>query len=152
MNENFKKFIFYIILIVAPFVLLLVAEFILNQITERFEPLITNNKNQSLYLNQKYFNDFFLYQLPEFYTTSASNRAIHLEKKDRVRIFCLGGSTTAGYPYNTFPQFNCPASFPNYLRAILQYNKKIPDLEILNAGCNALNSYNILQEITVFPY
>jgi len=144
-KEKFKTFVFYIILIVTPFVLWLTVEFALNQITDRFEPLKTNKENQSLYLNQDYFNDFFLYQLPAFYTTSTANRAIHLEKKDRVRIFCLGGSTTAGYPYNTFPQFNCPASFPNYLRAILQYNKNIPDLEILNAGCNALNSYNILQ-------
>lgn len=145
MKEKFKKFVFYIILVVTPFLLWLAIEFALNQITQRFEPLKTNKENQSLYLNQDYFNDFFLYQLPAFYTTSISNRAIHLEKKDRVRIFCLGGSTTAGYPYNTFPQFNCPASFPNYLRAILQYNKNIPDIEILNAGCNALNSYNILQ-------
>jgi len=144
-NEKFKRFVFIIVLIVAPFILWLGIEFLLNQITERFEPLKTNKNNQTLYLNQDYFDDFFLYQLPTFLTTSASNRAIHLEKKERIRIFCLGGSTTAGYPYNTLPQYNCHASFPNYLRAILQYNKNMPDLEILNAGCNALNSFNILQ-------
>ena len=145
MNEKFKKSIFIIVLIITPFVLWLGVEFLLNQITDRFEPLKVNKQNKSLYLNQDYFNDFFLYHLPTFLTTSASNRAIHLEKKDRIRIFCLGGSTTAGYPYNTFPQYKCPASFPNYLRAILQYNKNIPELDVLNVGCNALNSFNILQ-------
>jgi len=144
-SKKFRHFIYYIILVLAPFILWLTLEFALNKLTQRFEPLKTDKEKQSLYLNQDYFNDFFIYNLPAFYTTSTSNRAIHLEKNDRFRIFCLGGSTTAGYPYNTFPQFSCPSSFPNYLRAILQYNKNIPDLEILNAGCNALNSYNILQ-------
>lgn len=145
MKKILKKIIIYALLVVAPFLIWLGIEYLLNSITERFEPLKTNKKKQSLYLNQDYFNDFFLYRLPIFLTTSASNRAIHLEKKNRVRIFVLGESTAAGYPYNTFPHFKCPASFPNYLRAILQYNKNIPDLEILNAGCNALNSFNVLQ-------
>jgi len=60
-KEKFKTFVFYIILIVTPFVLWLTVEFALNQITDRFEPLKTNKENQSLYLNQDYFNDFFLY-------------------------------------------------------------------------------------------
>jgi len=140
-----KKVFSYAALIIAPFVIWLIVELVLNQITHRFEPLKVSKEKQSLYLNQQYFNDFFLYQLPRFYTTSASNRAIHLNKKNRVRIFCLGGSTTAGYPYNTFPDFKCHASFPNYLRAILQYNKNMPEIEVLNAGCNALNSFNLLQ-------
>lgn len=145
MKQKIKRFTFYIILVFSPFLIWLFTEYVLNKITERFEPLKTNRKTKSLYLNQDYFNDFFIYELPAFYTTSSANRAIHLQKNNRVRIFCLGASTTAGYPYNTFPQFKCPASFPNYLRAILQYNDTIPDLEILNAGCNALDCFSVLQ-------
>ena len=120
-------------------------EFIANSITHRFDPLKIDRKKQTLYLNQDYFTDFFLYDLENYLNTSISNRAIHLKKKGRFRIITFGGSTTAGYPYNTLPQYKCPASFPNYLRAILQYNKKLPEIEMLNLGSNAFNSLSVLE-------
>ena len=145
LNNRYKKVVFYVLAIVTPFVTWLLLEFLANSITHRFDPLKVDKQKKSLYLNQDYFTDFFLYELEHFWNTSASNRAIHLEKKNRIRIFTLGGSTTAGYPYNTLPEYNCPASFPNYLRAILQYNKDLPEIEILNAASNAFNSLSILK-------
>jgi lysophospholipase L1-like esterase len=145
MRKLLKKSIFYGILVIVPIFIWLGLECIANKITHRFDPLIADKEKNSLHLNQEYFNDFFLYELPVFNTTSASNRAIHMQKENRFRILCLGESTTAGYPYNTFPHYNCPSSFANYLRAILQYNREVPELEILNAGCNALNSQNVCQ-------
>lgn len=144
-SNRYKKVTFYSIAIVVPFFLWLVLEFFVNSITHRFDPLKVDRKRKTLYLNQDYFTDFFLYELEHFVNTSISNRAIHLEKKNRFRIFCLGGSTTAGYPYNTLPQYNCPASFPNYLRAILQYNSNLPEIEMLNLGSNAFNSMSVLK-------
>ena len=129
---------------ILPIFIWLSLEMVLNSFTHRFDPLLKDGKKKTLHLNQKYFNDFFLYNLPVFQTTSTVNRAIHAEKGKRFRIFTLGGSTTAGYPYNTFPDFKCPASFPNYLRAVLSYNPQIPEVEILNAGCNALSSLEVL--------
>jgi lysophospholipase L1-like esterase len=141
--NTYRKIIFYVSLIVIPFVLWLSLEFILNKITHRFDPLKNDSKKGTLFLNQQYFDDFFLYELPIFNTTSTVNRAVY-EKKEKLRIFTFGGSTTAGYPYNTSPDFQCPASFSNYLRAILGFNKHIPEVEILNFGCNALSSMNVL--------
>ncbi len=131
------------LLFIIPLVLWISVEFVANKFTGRFDPLKKDVKKDTFYLNQKYFDDFFLYELPIFNTTSSVNRAV-FEKKEKFRIFTFGGSTTAGYPYNTFPNFQCPASFPNYLRAILGFNKHIPDVEILNVGCNALSSMNVL--------
>jgi lysophospholipase L1-like esterase len=75
-----------------------------------------------------------------------ANQAVLRKKGSALRIVCLGGSTTAGYPYNTAPAFGSGASFPNYLRLILQYNHPdMPDIQMLNMGCNALNSLNIRQ-------
>jgi len=143
--NRYKKIVFYVVAIVIPFVIWVLLEFFANSITHRFDPLKVDSKRKTLYLNQDYFTDFFLYQLDHFFNTSVSNRAIHLEKKNRFRIFCLGGSTTAGYPYNTLPEYNCPASFPNYLRAILQYNSNLPEIEMLNLGSNAFNSMSVLK-------
>ena len=140
-----KKIVFYLILLIGPFTSWIALEILAYQFSDRFNPLRVDHQKKTLSINQDYFNDYFLYRLPVFYTTSASNRAIHLEKKNRFRIFCLGESTTAGYPYNTFPQYHCPVSYPNYLRAILQYNKNMPEIEVLNAGCDALNSLSVQQ-------
>lgn len=141
----YKRFVFYVIAIVTPFLAWLFIEYLANSVTHRFDPLKIDRKKKTLYLNQDYFNDFFIAEQEHFFNTSSSNRALHLEKKNRFRIFCLGGSTTAGYPYNTLPEYNCPASFPNYLRAILQYNRNLPEIEMLNLGSNAFNSLSILK-------
>lgn len=142
--NHIKKVVFYTILFVLPILVWLLLESAANYATHRFEPLQPDRHKGTLYINQSYFNDFFLFQKSDFFPTSATNRAIHAQKGGRFRIFVIGESTPAGYPYNTFPQFQCPTSFPNYLRAILQYNKNLPDIELLNASCNALNSLNIV--------
>lgn len=144
-NSKYKKAIFFLVAAIMPFVLWLTFEFVANSITHRFDPLKIDRKKQTLYLNQSYFNDFYLFNLEQFFNTSISNRAVHLNKKDRFRILTLGGSTTAGYPYNTLPLYECPASFPNYLRAILQYNRNLPEIEMLNLGANAFNSLSVLK-------
>lgn len=143
-KKKVKNILFNGLLILAPILLWLGVEFVANRITHRFDPLLVDRDKGTLYINQEYFDDFFLYDLDEFLTTSSSNRAIRLQKGNRFRIFCYGGSTTAGYPYNTFPAFECPSSFPNYLRAILQYNPAVGNIEMLNLGCNALNSLHVL--------
>ncbi|MCI0514898.1 GDSL-type esterase/lipase family protein [candidate division KSB1 bacterium] len=141
----YKRIVFYTILIALPVVIWLAIEYLANSITHRFDPLKVDHQKKSLYINQDYFNDFFLYDIERVFNTSASNRVLHLEKGNRFRIFCFGGSTTAGYPYNTLPEYNCPASFPNYLRGILQYNRNLPEIEILNVGSNAFNSLSVLK-------
>ncbi len=55
------------------------------------------------------------------------------------RIFCLGGSTTAGWPY----QYN--AGFPSQLQARLSLLFPEKNFEVINAGISAINSFSVLE-------
>lgn len=54
------------------------------------------------------------------------------------RIFCLGGSTTAGFP------FDCQVSFPQQLRYALRQAYPEREFEVINLGISAINSYSVL--------
>ena len=54
------------------------------------------------------------------------------------RIFCLGGSTTAGWPY----QHN--AGFPSQLQVRLSHLFPDRQFEVINLGISAINSYSVL--------
>jgi len=89
-----------------------------------------------LAINQEIGRRFF----PTVGVAPASSRtdAILKEKpKDSYRVFALGGSTTAGYPY----LFN--ASFPSILRGILQEAAPSKTIEIANLGMSAVPSYAV---------
>jgi len=55
-----------------------------------------------------------------------------------IRIFALGGSTTAGFPY---PR---SAAFPGFLDALLRDIHPDRRFEVINCGLTALNSYAVL--------
>jgi lysophospholipase L1-like esterase len=57
---------------------------------------------------------------------------------ETFRIFCLGGSTTAGWPY----QHN--AGFPSQLQARLEQLFPQRNFEVINVGISAINSYAVL--------
>jgi tetratricopeptide (TPR) repeat protein len=54
------------------------------------------------------------------------------------RIFCLGGSTTVGYPYNYV------GSFSTFLRDKLNSTFPEKKLEVINLGMTATNSYTVV--------
>lgn len=58
--------------------------------------------------------------------------------QNTIRIFCLGGSTTAGFPY----QYN--ATFPSLLNDRLESLFPQKKFEIINFGISAINSYSVL--------
>jgi tetratricopeptide (TPR) repeat protein len=69
----------------------------------------------------------------------ARGEAFSLTKSSKTfRIFCLGGSTTAGWPY----QHN--AGFPSQLQARLSLLFPERDFEVINVGVSAINSYSVL--------
>lgn len=61
------------------------------------------------------------------------------------RIFCLGGSTVVGYPY----WHN--ASFSSFLRERLRRIFPGRDIEVLNLGMTAVNSYTVLDLVRELP-
>ena len=60
------------------------------------------------------------------------------KEENSFRIFVLGESSAAGYPYHT------SASFSKYLRKALQYAYPDTPLEVVNIGMSAISSYTIL--------
>ncbi len=60
------------------------------------------------------------------------------KRPNGLRIFCLGGSTTAGFPYT----YN--ATFPSLLQDRLEALFPDRDVEVVNVGISAINSYSVL--------
>lgn len=61
------------------------------------------------------------------------------EKSPQIyRIFCLGGSTTAGFP------FDGQVPFPQQLRYLLSETYPEKRFEVINLGITAVNSYTVL--------
>ena len=54
------------------------------------------------------------------------------------RIFCLGESTTAGFP------FDCQVPFPKQLAHLLRNTYPDYQFEIINAGISAVNSFTVI--------
>ncbi len=83
-------------------------------------------------IGQRYFF------LPEAKTPEASEEVFDLVKKpNTVRIFCLGESTTAGFPY----EIN--ATFPFQLQHRLREALTESGAEVINLGIAAVNSHTV---------
>ncbi|MGH7490989.1 MAG: hypothetical protein ACREOO_01205 [bacterium] len=63
--------------------------------------------------------------------------ARHKDEKT-FRIFCLGESTTAGFP------FDCQVPFPAQLRCVLTQAYPEYHFEVINSGISAINSFTVL--------
>lgn len=60
-----------------------------------------------------------------------------VKKENAIRIFVLGGSSAAGWP------FNSNASFPREIKRRLQILFPENEIEVINMGVSAINSYSI---------
>ncbi len=131
-----KRVFFFASLIFIP-----VIFFILFEITLRFMGLGTgyalfHRSKQFLVINPDYPQLFFgrfnaaAPQLPE-------QKFLAQKDSQTVRIVCLGGSTTAGFP------FEVNINFPFFLQCFLQ--KQFPEKhwQVINLGISAVNSHAI---------
>jgi len=95
------------------------------------------NGTNYCYINKKVAKRFFSFQ-----DISIPDARIAVFKKEKsantYRIFCLGGSTTAGFPY----EFN--GTFPSLLKDRLDILFPTKDIEVINVGISAINSYSVL--------
>jgi tetratricopeptide (TPR) repeat protein len=135
-----KKIIFIFITFLVPFVIVGLLELFLRvfdygQDISLFTKTKIHNKEYHVLnplIGARYFStgniipiqstDYFLVPKP----------------KGTFRIFCLGGSTAAGYPY----WYN--ASFASFLRYRLQKIFPEKKIEIINLGMTAINSFIVL--------
>ncbi|MAQ87134.1 MAG: hypothetical protein CMG23_02865, partial [Candidatus Marinimicrobia bacterium] len=137
-----KKISFRVFLVIIPFLFFISIELFL-RLFDLFNPqsLFFENKNNDFIqvnsnIGQKYFNSKKV-PVPNMYPQKFSA----IKSKNTFRIFCLGGSTTAGFPY----EMNVP--FPQQLKFILEDNFPEKKIEIINLGLSAINSFTILDWI-----
>jgi tetratricopeptide (TPR) repeat protein len=80
----------------------------------------------------RYFNDI------NFSASISPDYFLAKKSPGSFRVFCLGGSTTVGYPY----WYN--ASFSSFLRERLKNTFPNRSIEVINAGMTATNSFTVL--------
>lgn len=146
MKKQIKKYPFYfwILLFLIPVFLLIGAEFLLRVLNfgNDLELLTeTSIQHQKYYMinsrvAQRYFSGSDIV-IPE------ARNDIFLKQKppETFRIFCLGGSTTAGWPF----LYN--GTFPSLIKDRLQENFPARHFEVVNFGISAVNSYSVLDII-----
>jgi len=146
-NTLFKKqgrgrhFLFAVVLVILPLFILLVLELFLR--------IANYGGDLSLVLTRKIDGHKF-YQInkhvarryfpgDELTVPDARDAVFEYKKSAKTfRIFCLGGSTTAGFPY----QYN--ATFPSLLYDRLHLLFPQKNFEVINVGISAINSFSVL--------
>jgi tetratricopeptide (TPR) repeat protein len=137
----FKKILFYFILFLLPFIIFMVAKILFRVAGVGNDyPLV---KQQSIYslkrniINRDIAKRYFSIEGRALPKPDAGSFEIN-KSANTYRVMCLGGSTTAGYPYGV------NATFPFQLKARLQKIWPDRNIEVVNAGITAVNSYTVL--------
>lgn len=135
-----RKRIFSFITLLIPIVFFVVLELILRLLNYGPELALFKNEivnGNSYYImnpsvKNRYFNRFYFDPTtsPEYFPAS--------KPANTFRIFCLGGSTTVGYPF----WYN--GAFTSFLRDRLEAIFPDRSLEIVNVGMTATNSFTVL--------
>jgi tetratricopeptide (TPR) repeat protein len=139
-NFKSKPFIFKTLLVAAPFLLLLAAEGVLrlfNYGGDRSLVVERTVGGKKVYaLNDKVTRRYFAQKdlTPAVYTGQTFEKE---KSPGTYRIFCLGESTTQGFPYP--PNIN----FPVFLKQRLQTIFPDRNFEVINVGVAAISSYAV---------
>jgi len=130
---------FYLVLILLPLFLILIIEISLRvfgygEDFETFTPLSKTYSNR-LALNPKLTLKYFTNL--NNYPTPLPDSFLKDKTKQTYRIFALGGSTTEGWPYAS------TGSFPAILKRRLELLYPEKNIEVINCGISAINTYTI---------
>ena len=135
-----KKSIFRIILVLIPFIIFLILELALRTFGYaddlRFVSSIERNGKEYYTINQlvgkRYFNK------DRMYYRKGSHDYFEVNKSPQtIRIFCLGASTMAGFPY----EYNALPS--EFLRDRLTAAFPGKNIEVINTAIAATNSFTV---------
>lgn len=130
--------LFYVAALMIPVVLLLLAELTLRLagVMQSERTLFVEVPDNPDYLaaNPAYVGRYFSDFTPGIaFTPFRRNK-----RPDAFRVVVMGGSSAAGFPY----RFNF--SFPAYLQAELEASALGQEIEVVNLGMSAVNSYTLL--------
>lgn len=127
---------FYIILILIPFVFLILLElglqlFNYGEEFKQWVPVTKTTMGLNPEIGRKYFNK--TKAIPE----SIQDTFDKEKKENSFRIFVLGGSSAAGYPFMPL------GSFSRYIDQRLKLVYPESKIEVVNISLTAINSYTI---------
>lgn len=138
-----KKVLFYGITISIPFLFFLILELILRSTnylgnTDLFiDPNIPTAEYRIP--NPNFASRYF------FYTNVIPSPSIDVflaeKPEDSYRVFAMGGSTAAGYPYG----FN--GTFSRVVDDVLQDAMPDKNVEVVNVGISAINTYTLYDQL-----
>lgn len=140
MNKKKNPFWFYLVLLLIPLIFLVILEVILNLsgYGKNLDQWIETEDNR-IALNPdiaaRYFTNI------ENYPSSNNDSFDANKDKNTFRIFVLGGSTTAGFP------FSPNGTFARYLKDYLGTHFIELNFEVINLGITAVNTYTLLDLI-----
>lgn len=136
-----KKIIFKIILAAIPVLFFIVLELTLQIFNyggdqELFVP-DQSTPEQDYILNKNFTKKYFFKK--GIKTPEPLSQKFKMHKDSSTyRIFCLGASTTQGFPYKP------NAAFPAQLKNILVTLHPERDIEVINCGVTAITSHSVL--------
>lgn len=132
-----KRIIFYISLLFIPVLFIVIFEMLLVLFNFGDDYQLFVEDGAYFRLNENYARKYFSSQdiaIPQLIDQT------FLKEKDpnTIRIVCLGGSTTAGYP------FEININFPYFMRRYLEDHLPGYTYEVINLGISAVNSHTVL--------
>lgn len=142
-----KKILFWLLTILFPVILLAIIELglRLSGYDEKQQDLFIEYAANKDYLisNPEFVKRYF----PTFQPNIAPNAFKKEKSENTFRIFVFGGSSTFGFPYNFY------YSFANQLEQKLLLNTDGLNVEVVNLGMTAVNSY-VIRDLSkkVMPY
>jgi tetratricopeptide (TPR) repeat protein len=139
--SRLKKRIFTLILVILPLIFLLLIEGVLRLFNYGGSPdlfvLQTTGEQSEYVLNENFTKRYFFQK--GINTPVPLSQTFPSEKDTAtLRIFCLGASTTQGFPYP--PNGAYPALLQNILSSAMPKKK----IQVLNCGITAITSHSVL--------
>ena len=138
-----KKVLFYTITFSIPVLFFVILEIILRSVNYLGNTKLFIDPNipahEYLIPNPNFATRYF------FYTKTTPNPSTDVFLKDKpensFRIFAMGGSSAAGYPYG----FN--GTYSRVVKDVLQDAMPDKTLEVVNVGISAINSYTLFDQV-----
>ena len=128
---------FYAILVSLPIIFLIALEIFLRILNYgyNFDQWVNVGEGKCVInpnIGKKYFTS-------ENFNPTTSEDEFDIQKKaDAFRVFVLGGSSAEGFPYSPM------GSFSRYIRRRLELVYPSTQIEVVNLGMTAVNSYTLL--------
>ena len=129
---------YYFILILIPILTIIVIELGLRLFDygTNYSQWIEIDNGKRLVLNPDLGAKYF--QNVKNYPQSNNDSFDRIKEENALRIFILGGSSAAGFPYQP------NGTFSRYIRDRLQLLDERRKIEVINLGITAVNSYTLL--------